>query len=83
MSPSQDSDDVYPPWVYDLITAVQEWENIHTAVSPHDTSSDRRTTACFKTELDAVPPLVRRAAKVIWAYKRQVVFEARQTDLEE
>ena len=75
--------DVYPPWVYDLITAVQEWENIHTAVSPHDTSSDRRMTECFKAELDAVPSLVRRNAEAISAYKRQVVYEARQTGLEE
>jgi hypothetical protein len=59
---------MHPNWIYNLITAIEEWEDIHSGA--HDESVDQRMAACFDAELNKIPQEVRRTARAIAEYRR-------------
>lgn len=49
--------DLHPPWLYDLVTAIENHEDTHA-----------KGQSCFDAVLAAVPLRVRREARVVAAY---------------
>jgi hypothetical protein len=61
--------DLYPPWLYDLVTAVEDHEDVHA-----------KGWACFGAVLAAVPLDTRREARAIAAYNGAKPTHATDTE---